>query len=339
MEKEISLRISILRYLMITGIVLLHVPSYQPLAAVGGSAFSYVKAFFQSAVFRSAVPVLSCISGYLLFSSGMDRQIKTLFMKKTKAILLPFLIWNLPLVMLLYFIQSQALTEYAFSAKLYPFELVPWLNATFGLFDLPVNYPTGFLRDLYALCLVAPIFGYFLRRWPVFGLVIVALVFLNNLDGYLLLRDPMAVNFYIGGMAAVMGWNLKKLDRLAVWLMLAFICYCFAIVLFKITDKRLFYIVSPFLVWPAVSLLEGSKLGVWLGGNAKYSFFIFLSHGIILLAVSMMYSKLIGSQESFVFLFLAPLLTIAIAHGGYLLLARVLPGLLSLAVGGRNVGY
>lgn len=323
---------------MIAGIVILHVPPYQPLAEAGGSVLSCVKAFFQSAVFRSAVPVLSCISGYLLFSSGMDLQFKKLLVKKTQAILLPFLLWNLPLVFMLYFVQSQALLNHAFSEKLYPFELESWLNATFGLFDLPVNYPTGFLRDLYVLCLIAPIFGYFLRKLPFFGLVVVTMVFLNNLDGYLLLRDPMAVNFYIGGMAAVMGWNLKRLDGLSFWLLLAFVCYCIAIVLFKITDKRLFYIVSPFLVWPAASLLVKTKFGAWLAGHAKYSFFIFLSHGTILLAVSMMYSRLIGSQENFVFFFLAPLLTIFIAHAAYLLLVRALPGLLSLAVGGRSVG-
>ena len=50
---------------MIVGIVILHVPPYVPLNEVSG-LFESIKAFFAHGVFRSSVPVLSAISGYLI---------------------------------------------------------------------------------------------------------------------------------------------------------------------------------------------------------------------------------------------------------------------------------
>lgn len=44
-EKEISTRISILRFVMIFGIVILHTPLYVPIDQVGSHAFDMIKAF------------------------------------------------------------------------------------------------------------------------------------------------------------------------------------------------------------------------------------------------------------------------------------------------------
>lgn len=53
-DNEISTRISILRFVMILGIVILHTPLYVPIAQVGSGVFDSIKAFFRVPCF--AVP-------------------------------------------------------------------------------------------------------------------------------------------------------------------------------------------------------------------------------------------------------------------------------------------
>lgn len=336
LDSDISLRMFILRYLMICGIVVLHIPPYVPLSESGSDLISWTKAFFSHGVFRSTVPVLTCISGYLLFSSGIDQNFKRLFAKKTKGILVPLIIWNLPLVALIYIIQSLELSSHQFSATLYPFDWLAWLNGIFGLFAAPVNYPLNFLRDLYVLALLAPIFGIILRRIPYIGLVLVAIIFLNDLDDQLLLRNTMAVNFYIGGLAAVLCWNLRYLDRYALWLFFVFLAFCAAIVIFQIEDRRWFTIIAPFMIWPLSSVIAKSWLGYRISKLAKYSFFVFLSHGPILLLISIIYGNLIGDLNSLAFWLAAPIATITAAHFAYWLLSFRNPLILNFIIGGRG---
>jgi len=58
-EDEVRERISMLRFLMIFGVVLLHTPPFVPIKEVGGGTFDLLKSFFQNAVFRTTVPVLT----------------------------------------------------------------------------------------------------------------------------------------------------------------------------------------------------------------------------------------------------------------------------------------
>ncbi len=65
-------RIAMLRLLMIIGVVVLHTPPYVSVTEIGPGIFDFIKALFQNAAFRATVPVLTVISGYLLFRSGLD---------------------------------------------------------------------------------------------------------------------------------------------------------------------------------------------------------------------------------------------------------------------------
>ena len=335
MDKNVSIRISVLRYLMIAGIVILHVPPYVPLNETGAGLFPFIKAFFSHGVFRSTVPVLACISGFLLFSSSLDRDTPKLLAKKIRGLALPMFIWNFPLALLIYAIQAQGLFDISFSETLHPFNLENWMNAVFGVFSEPVNYPLNFLRDLFVIALLAPVFGIFLRKIPWVGLAIVSVFFWYNLDGELVLRNTMPINFYIGGMAAILAWDLKKLDHLWVWLLLILICSCFMIVYYEIGDRRWFKIVSPFLIWPLSACALNVPAGKTLARMSKFSFFIFLSHGPLLLIVWQLYSRIPGDSFYPVFWFVAPIIVIFTAQALYLFFRTTMPGLLQFLLGGR----
>lgn len=324
-------RIALLRSLMIFGIVVLHTPDYVPLSAVGSGIFENVKAFFQHAVFRTTVPVLTFISGYLLFRSGLDTRPADLARKKVKTIGVPFLVFNLGLM------GAAFLMQWKFglhtSPTLIPFDAGTWLNAAFGLTGSPANYPLNFLRDLLALMLVAPLLGWLLRHWQLPGLVLISVFFMNNLDAYFVLRNDMPILFYLGGMAALRQWNMSALDRYALPLLALFIGLCACVVFFEWRNTNYLRLVAPLLVWPAASLLLDTAVGRYLARMSKYSFFLFVSHAPILLVTWLAFQRAGGRIPYPLYWVLAPVLTTMIVIAVYRVAARWAPGLLGAVLG------
>lgn len=312
MDAELSKRLWITRYLMVMGIVVMHLPPYQPLHELGNAPLDYIKAFFTHGVFRATVPLLTVVSGYLVFTSGLHRTPLRLLRKKTSSILLPLIVWNAPLVALIFLVQAYALSSHAFSATLYPFDLQQWLNALIGLQAPPVNYPLFFLRDLFVLSLLSPLFGLFLQRAPYLGLLAVLTVFYVDLDGDLVIRNSMLVSYYLGGLAVYRQWNLNAWDRHAKGLLLLFLGSSAAMVLFEVENRSYFRLLAPFMLWPALSLILNHRLGDWIYQHSKFSFFTFLAHGPLLLVFWLLFQKLPGSTPYALFWLLAPPLTIGL---------------------------
>jgi succinoglycan biosynthesis protein ExoH len=332
-QDAVSQRIDMLRFLMIFGIVLLHAPPYVPLAEIANTPFDLLKAFFQHAVFRTTVPVLTFISGYLLFRSALDRAPARLAQKKFRTIVVPFLVFNLGLL-------AAALTLHhawgiQLSNNMIPADGKAWLDAAFGLTEAPINYPLKFLRDLFALMMVAPLLGYLLRRSPWLGLALVALVYQFDLDRDFVLRNEMWPVFYCGGLAAVRNWNMRALDRHAPLCLALFLSICACIVWFRLNNTGLLRLVAPVLIWPAASLLVPTAVGRWMARMSKYSFFIFITHAPLLLATMLVYTPLAAYVPYPVYWVLAPVLTSTLLVCAFRLAMWTAPSLFSIVVGSR----
>lgn len=320
---------------MVIGIVILHLPPYSPLSHTGYSAFDFIKAFFSHGVFRAAVPVLTALSGYLLFLSNIKAQPLELLVKKSSSILFPLIVWNLPIVILIFLSQKYNILDHEFSAELYPFNLLNWVNAITGFLEAPANYPLNFLRDLFIITLLSPLFWLFLKRTPLIGLAIVLITYYFNLEGNLILRNSMLVSFYLGGMAATQNWDLTFLDSHAKLCLILFLIFCFGIVLFGIENRELFRLISPILVWPSISLITNTRFGVRLYNNSRHSFFTFLFHGPLLLILWLVFNKIPIETPYPIFWLSAPILTIYISIFLSNLLKKYLPTASSIALGGR----
>jgi succinoglycan biosynthesis protein ExoH len=320
---------------MIFGIVVLHTPPYIPLAETGPGAFDFIKAMFQHAIFRASVPVLTFISGYLLFRSQLDLQFKRLLLKKTRTILIPLIIFNLPIAVAVYLLQANDFGGHAFSKDLHPFGLPVWIDALVGLFTAPINYPLNFLRDLYILSLLAPILGIMLRRAPWAGLAIVFVIFWFNLEGAFILRNTMPIVFYIGGMAALQKWDLSKMDPFAVHFLIAFLLICSAVVLFDIENRNYLRLAAPALIWPAASLLVKSPIGTWIAGLSKYSFLTFLAHGPLLLVAFLAYENFMTWVPYWIFWVGTPLLVAVFLARVHIYSYRFFPKAMNVLLGGR----
>jgi succinoglycan biosynthesis protein ExoH len=323
-SSDISSRISILRFIMIFGIVVLHTPEYVPIEQVGPGLFNFIKAFFQSAAFRCTVPVLTFISGYLLFSSGLDTRPKQLLSKKFQSLVIPFLVFNLPLVAVAFLLQLNG--PFAISYQLVPYQWHSFSNAAFATTAMPINYPLYFLRDLFVLCLLAPAFGWLLRRAALPGLVLVALIFLLNLDQSLIIRRSMPVSFYLGGLFAVRKLDLRSLDKYAGLCFALFLLICGPIIWFKVENTTYLRLVAPLLIWPSASLLVGTRFGAWAARMSKYSFFIFLAHAPVLMVSWKLYSKYGGALPYPLYWFGTPVLATVLLIAAHRLFAKYLPG-------------
>lgn len=336
--EHIRVRIEVARFCMIAGIVLLHVPPFRALPDVGNDPFELLKAFFSYGIFRATVPLLTVISGFLLFSSRLDHRIPALVKTKARTLLIPLLAWNIPMAISVYLLQKYGASSHAFSANLYPFNLRTWMDATAGLFTAPLNYPTNFLRDLFVVSMLAPLMGLFLRRAPFLGLAIVFTVYFWNLENGLVLRNSMLVLFYVGGMAATQNWPLRALDRFAPMLLAVLIGSAIAIVAFRITNRELFSFVSPFLLWPSFSLIRHAGIQKFILRYSKFSFGIFLSHAPILLVLWMLYGALAVDVPYPVFWITAPVLTVIIALVGTRTVSHLFPATASFLLGTRIGG-
>lgn len=335
LDKQISKRIWVTRYFMVIGIIVLHLPPAQSLAELGFAPFDLLRAFFGHGVFRATVPVLTVMSGFLVFRSGLHLKPLTLLSKKVTTVLVPLIIWNIPFVIAIFFAQQYSLLSHEFSAKLVPFDPLNWINALTGLFEPPANFPLNFLRDLFVVSLISPLYWLFLKKIPYVGLLVVLVIYYFNLEGDLVLRNSMLVTFYIGALTATQNWSLTYLDKYAVELLAIFIACCVAIAVFDIRYIEPFRLLSPFMIWPAMALLMKTKLSDVIYHYSKSSFFTFLAHGPILLILWIVFQKLPMDIPYPFYWFLAPPLTVLISIYASRYFRQLLPGIASFVLGGR----
>ena len=86
------------------------------------------------------------------------------------------------------------------------------VEALTGLTRNPINHPLHFLRDMFVLFARWPVLVWLIRRTPLLGLALVALIFIGNIDGQLVRRDTMAVTSYVGLLFGSKTWAIEKLD-------------------------------------------------------------------------------------------------------------------------------
>jgi succinoglycan biosynthesis protein ExoH len=334
LDRNVRNRFDLLRFVMIVGVVMLHTPQYVPIAEIGNDGFSLLKAFVQNSLFRTTVPVLTFISGYLVFHSNLDQVPKKLWLKKSRSLLLPFMAFNLPVLALAWMAETQVgiTLSYDLTTK----DPMAWLNMAFGLHGAPINYPLNFLRDMIALMLIAPLIGLLIRHMPFIGMALCVWFFLNNYDGPLVLRDTMPIMFYMGGLAACRKWNMRALDAYALPCAVLFLMLCAAIVYFRIANTTGLRLIAPLLVWPASALLLDSRIGAWCARMNQYSFFIFVAHAPVLLLVWQLYKRGVTGLSYPLYWIGTPIVTTMLLVYLYRLGMKVAPGGLQMVLGGRR---
>jgi succinoglycan biosynthesis protein ExoH len=284
-------RIDELRLIFVIAVVGLHAAVAVPVG-VSGSNWDTFALFLRDTVFRFAVPCLSLIAGYLFFRHSNHLPYFEMVKRKFFAYVVPFLIWNTPLALVLLFVLGNP-KGYA------------WYDALFALTDTSAGAQMYFLRDLFVLALLSPIFGFLLRYGGFLGLTLIIAVGFANLDGFLVLRNDVAILFAMGGLAAIRQWDIFRLDAYALYAAIGAGLVVSLFVLIGWENRMPYAVAIAPLVWIGSARLPAfTKSWAWLSRYAGASFFIFLSH-VPLLHLLRGALKLLGVSSSHFFVWTA----------------------------------
>lgn len=223
---------------------------------------------------RSSVPLLSAISGYLIVSMLSRHDYRVVISRRARALLVPMVIWNIIAVGL-------------------------WggrdpVNDIFALTSTSKLVYLTFLRDLFVISALTPVFVWLCRRQPAVFIAIVLVYYLANISTLVVLR-PQIVFFYCVGIwvalwpvAMPKGWKVPAIAALLALLIgTAAMPWLAKSELFDLAIRRP---VTSLGFW-AISILLATRIP-GLTRLEPFAFPFFLSHGILFAVVGSLYSKL-----------------------------------------------
>jgi len=294
----ISQAIGIARLVCILGVVYVHAWTGlggDGLAAQAGSVQDVMRWTVVELFGRSAVPLLSIVSGWLVARSLAHREAGSFIEGKARTILLPMVLWNLLAMALV------------LAAGWLGLALAPLpeggLWAVDNLLNLSragdVNVQTAFLRDLFLCMLAAPLLVRLRTRWLLLLIAGGALWAIGGWQLYLLLRPSILIFFAAGilarrhGLAERLGlltpWiaalPFATIVPLKIWLSIqaeaAAGSAAHHVELVNAVDLLL-RAAAGLLVWRAAVALARGPLCPRLLGFERYAFFLFCSHLIFM---------------------------------------------------------
>lgn len=282
LNRATALRIDFLRITLIAGIVILHTPPTWLLESLPPEAHHWpgvIKLFFDYGPLRAGLPVLSLISGYLLFLRPY-RSYPTLVRRKLATLLVPFLIWNALVI---------ALHGFRVQNDLAPFQLAAgdpasWLPTLGAFLDAPPNYPTYFLVDLFTLAALSPLFGALLRRAPICTLIVGGLAAALGHGPIPTVRPDVALPFMAGAAVAIHRIDPRLLDRYIWPLLIGFLLISAEFIAATAAGVSLPLSLGlertagvPAL-WALSAVLAPTSLGRRLASLSGFAFVLFCAH-------------------------------------------------------------
>lgn len=339
-----------MRILLICGIVLVHVP-YDPDASpfLGAhGVFDWMRVYLGESLFRIGVPCLSAISGYLLFQRGYESfDYRKTLVSKSRTVLLPFLLWNLVLLMLVLLIQRLGM-GIGYFPDLWNASPLDWLDHAFALNDYPVNLPLYFLRDLLVCILLSPLLAFLVRRAPAMTLgVLFAVAVFPTLDTGLVLKHSILFSFTLGIFFALYRVDLKALDGRApvVVGVLLVVSALLAEAMMRTgpdypvivnTARNALSILGVIGFWLLSAPLVRTSLGQTLSRTGSLSFWMFCAHYPLLVVMWMVWNRVADASLYPIFYVAAVLLTFAAVILSNRLALTWLPGVYGALTGNRG---
>lgn len=347
----ISQAIGIARLICILGIVWVHGWTGlggDEMAALAGSAQHVMRWTVVELFGRSAVPLLSIVSGWLVARSLAQRGPRIFLGGKARTVLLPMLLWNAIALLLVVGAGGLGLIRAPLPGDM------RWLAD--NLLNLTragdIDVQTSFLRDLFVCMLVAPWLVRLRSRWL---LPIAGGAALWTIAGWqlLVLLRPGILLFFVTGILARRHGLAERMGALAFWRA----ALPFALIVpVKIwlsvhgegiagyhvelvaTVDLLARAAAALLVWRSAMALGRRGIGAWLLGLERYAFFLFCSHLLFMWLLAPAVGAVTGPMGSTgwpLFFLVQP----ALALGFAILVARLIevvsPAAADLLSGGR----
>ena len=356
LDDESSLRLKLLRFPPIIGVVYIH--AYYTVINTNAGTFGtdklnavteFIRVFISQGVARIAVPLFFLISGYLFFANF--RWSQQTFVKKiitrARTLLVPFLFWNL--VVLAFYALMQAIPPFrpyftGSTAVISGLSLFEFFNVILGIKGYPIAYHFWFIRDLMVLIVFSPLIAIILRFAALPFLLVLYATWVTGFWPVLIPDNAGLLFFSAGALCAIKGQNLFAFDRYGRWAFWALIPIFLVDTLWQTAWFNIFWHRTGLIVGVIASLyitkwaLPHDTLKRTLLHLGEASFFVYAAHEPLLLVVRILSYKCIPLTMPYTVLVIylgLPVLVMTLlvyCHGK---LSQRFPRFLSLVTGGR----
>jgi succinoglycan biosynthesis protein ExoH len=345
---NVSSRINLMRLVLISGIVFVHIPFNTDSTPFQGTYgfFDWLRVFLRDSLFRIGVPCLSAISGYLLFRDGGETfDYGKTIRRKAKTILLPFLLWNSAFFLLVLILQNRGIGDGYLPdiASAGPHTLATLLLAVDGT---PIDLPLYFLRDLFVCILLSPLLAALLRRHPVPVLAALLLLAALPISVGIVLRNSILFSFAFGMFLSLHRVDLRMLDRFAAPVAAAFMALAvlLATVIYATgphlptsveISRNLMVLAGIPGFWALSAILIRSRLFRRFSEGSGLSFWIFCAHYPLLFCLWVLWNRS-GSHSYPIFYIFAAAITFTVLPFTNGMARSALPSLYNLLTGSRT---
>jgi len=343
-ENSLSERLNIFRTMLLLMVVFIHGSTIEVSECNPSASFAYqFERLFSIILFNSCVPAFFTLSGYLMLYKRRQGEsfYVPLLLKRAKTLLVPYVSWNM--MIFLFYIFSMAvpfLAPFFNSGKLAHKNIFELMDVVFGFSSLyPLAYQFWFIKHLIILVVLAPALNWMLDRAPRLSLLICFIVYGFHIIGpigiglfYVLLGGAISrmesfpqISFRKGtGLAACI--LFIALSLLQLYMVFPGILQSFSILLGV-----------PALLCLAEGLCEFDFCKRSLLAIAPGSFFIFASHGIVIVVMRKLYVQANhwGEAGLFAGYFICNISCIALCFLTYVIFKKLLPRTVGVLCGGR----
>lgn len=361
LNNESSLRLNLLRFPLIIGVVFIHAYG-TTIDIAGGSIGTHDNSFISdlvrnlisNGIARIAVPMFFLMSGYFFFIKFTLTK-KAYIEKLTsriKTLLIPFLFWNSITLFAIAIAQKIPATQGYFSGKnifIANFSWTDYLNAIFGIDRMPIAYQFWFIRDLMILVLITPIIHILNKTIPFIFLSLLAICwFLKKFYPISVPSIDATLFFSLGSFLAIRKKSLFAFDHYKKTIIAVYILIVIAdVLLMTITKDIDSYLHKVAIISGVLAILSVTKFIIYFPalsaillplGNA--SFFVYAAHEPLLTIIKKITYKIIQPDSDYLTLvlyFTTPWLVVALLVAMYRILSSYFPQFTQFITGGRVV--
>jgi surface polysaccharide O-acyltransferase-like enzyme len=351
---NVSERIEIIRFPLIIGVLFIHNYGYQEtfrsgvlgLANIPLSA-SFVQDLFSQSLARVVVPLFYVISGYLFFNgfSGTFEGYVGKLKKRISSLLVPFVLWNIGLLVLLIILQNSHATRMFFNPARKPilnYDFFDYISALIGINRNPVVYQMWFIRNLMIMIALSPLIYYLACNLR--NVTLVLLVGLWYVNGNLANGSESLLFFYIGCYLSVIDINMEYMDPYGIISVILFFVLAAADATTQATGywvvsiHKIMICVGVVSVWTLTKKCMQTKLSKLLTYLSPYAFFVFAFHEPLLASLKKIIFRYAAPHASYFFVvlyFAIPLIVVAISLSVGIFMNTVFPKVYCIATGNR----
>ncbi len=327
MNNYLSKKIKILSFISILLVVFLHsynltIPFYTETEISVKSLNWYFQNFFTNGITRIAVPFFFIVSGFLFFLNNPTDYINKI-KKRSKTLLLPYIIWSLAGILLYFILQTTPQSKPFFKTGLIK-DFTPY-QLLFRLFINPVPYQFWFIRDLIFFVLISPLIYFFIKKTKEIGVLLLLFCWLIDLD-FMIISNESILFFYIGAIIAIRNQNIVNYDYskfslylFNFWLFLVVITTSLKFIDFqsKIIITIIFkssIIIGLLTYWSVYDLLflKNQNTKFLKSPIFQFSFFIFAIHEPFLTIIKKILFSIFSKDAGLIIYIIAPLIVIFI---------------------------